>query len=113
MVYYFLGSKSLDDLLNLIATRLAGFYVPYIANYLYEHPGLVPLELKGTWITDPSVSWDIVSQDIPALPFAKVCIMMKIGILERDWRVELCHSIEMERSARLHRHLHGNASAQV
>jgi len=46
----------------------AGFYVPYIANYLYEHPGLVPLNLKGIWITDPSLSWDLVQEQIPALP---------------------------------------------
>lgn len=50
----------------------AGFYVPYIANYLYEHPGLVPLNLQGTWVTDPSLSWDIVQEYIPALPFAQV-----------------------------------------
>jgi carboxypeptidase D len=46
----------------------AGYYVPYIANYLYEHPGLVPLHLKGIWITDPSLSWDLVQEYIPALP---------------------------------------------
>ena len=56
-----------------MAARQAGVYVPYIANYLYEHPGLVPLQLKGIWITDPEVSWDIVTEYIPALPFAKVC----------------------------------------
>ncbi|KAF8335894.1 uncharacterized protein EI90DRAFT_2912314 [Cantharellus anzutake] len=48
----------------------AGYYVPYIANYLYEHPGLVPLNTKGIWITDPSVSYDIVTQYIPAYNFA-------------------------------------------
>ncbi|KAF8319697.1 alpha/beta-hydrolase [Clavulina sp. PMI_390] len=49
----------------------AGFYVPYIANYLYEHPGLVPLNMTGVWITDPSVSWDIVTEYIPAVSFAQ------------------------------------------
>ncbi|KAF8335498.1 alpha/beta-hydrolase [Cantharellus anzutake] len=48
----------------------AGYYVPYIANYLYEHPGLVPLKTKGIWLTDPSVSWDIVTEYIPAYNFA-------------------------------------------
>ncbi|KAF8335896.1 uncharacterized protein EI90DRAFT_3287786 [Cantharellus anzutake] len=42
----------------------AGFYVPYIANYLYENPGLVPLNTKGIWITDPSVSWDIPAYNL-------------------------------------------------
>ncbi|CAE6486959.1 unnamed protein product [Rhizoctonia solani] len=49
----------------------AGFYVPYIANYLYEHPKAVDLNLKGVWITDPSVSYDLVTQYIPALSFAQ------------------------------------------
>ena len=41
---------------------LAGYYVPYIANYLYTHPGLVPLNLTGIWITDPSISHGLVQQ---------------------------------------------------
>lgn len=45
--------------------------MPYIANYLYEHPGLVPLNLKGIWITDPSLSWDLVQEYIPALPLVQ------------------------------------------
>ncbi|QRV80164.1 Serine carboxypeptidase [Ceratobasidium sp. AG-Ba] len=49
----------------------AGFYVPYIANYLYTHPKAVDLNLKGIWITDPSVSYDIVTEEIPALTFAQ------------------------------------------
>ncbi|KAG8736653.1 hypothetical protein FRC10_009061 [Ceratobasidium sp. 414] len=49
----------------------AGFYVPYIANYLYTHPKAVDLNLKGVWITDPSVSYDIVTEEIPALTFAE------------------------------------------
>ncbi|KAF8335892.1 alpha/beta-hydrolase [Cantharellus anzutake] len=49
----------------------AGYYVPYIANYLYEHPGLVPLNTKGIWITDPTVSYDIVTEYIPAYKFAE------------------------------------------
>lgn len=43
-----------------------------IANYLYEHPKAVDLKLKGVWITDPSVSYDIVTEYIPALTFAEV-----------------------------------------
>ncbi|KAF9506080.1 hypothetical protein BS47DRAFT_1378162 [Hydnum rufescens UP504] len=49
----------------------AGYYVPYIANYLYEHPGLVPLNVKGIWITDPSLSWALVQQYIVALPMVQ------------------------------------------
>ncbi|KAF9010474.1 alpha/beta-hydrolase [Cyathus striatus] len=46
----------------------AGFYVPYIANWIYEHPGLA-LNLKGIWIADPSLSYNVVQQEIPALRF--------------------------------------------
>ncbi|KAG5350635.1 hypothetical protein C0989_009995 [Termitomyces sp. Mn162] len=44
--------------------------VPYIANWIYEHPGL-DLNLKGIWIADPSLSYDVVQEEIPALRFAQ------------------------------------------
>jgi len=44
--------------------------VPYIANWIYEHPGL-DLNLKGIFIADPSLSYDVVQQEIPALRFAR------------------------------------------
>nr|VWO97772.1 Uncharacterized protein [Ganoderma boninense] len=37
----------------------AGFFVPYIANYLYENPN-PDLSLKGIWMADPSLTWDLV-----------------------------------------------------
>ncbi|KII95995.1 hypothetical protein PLICRDRAFT_97584 [Plicaturopsis crispa FD-325 SS-3] len=49
----------------------AGFYVPYIANWIYEHPGSVDLNLKGMWIADPSLSYDVVQDEIPALRFVQ------------------------------------------
>ncbi|KAF5383431.1 hypothetical protein D9757_006170 [Collybiopsis confluens] len=39
----------------------AGFYVPYIANYIYEHPGLIDLNLKGIDIADPSLSQVLIA----------------------------------------------------
>lgn len=45
--------------------------VPYIANWIYEHPGL-DLKLKGIWIADPSLSYGVVQQEIPALRFVQV-----------------------------------------
>ena len=27
-------------------------YVPYIANYIYEHPAILDLKLKGFWLSD-------------------------------------------------------------
>ncbi|KDR75252.1 hypothetical protein GALMADRAFT_211511 [Galerina marginata CBS 339.88] len=54
----------------LTGESYAGFYVPYIANWIYEHPGL-DLSLKGIWIADPSLSYGLVQQEIPALRFAQ------------------------------------------
>lgn len=54
----------------LTGESYAGFYVPYIANWIYEHPGL-DLQLKGIWIADPSLSYNVVQQEIPALRFAQ------------------------------------------
>ncbi|KAG6857722.1 hypothetical protein H0H87_004138 [Tephrocybe sp. NHM501043] len=56
--------------LYLTGESYAGFYVPYIANWIYEHPGL-ELSLKGIWIADPSLSYGVVQQEIPALRFAQ------------------------------------------
>ncbi|KAF4574381.1 hypothetical protein EYR36_005715 [Pleurotus pulmonarius] len=47
----------------------AGTYVPYIANHIYTHPGEIDLDLKGIWIADPSLSWDVVQEQIPAVNF--------------------------------------------
>ncbi|EIN06453.1 alpha/beta-hydrolase [Punctularia strigosozonata HHB-11173 SS5] len=49
----------------------AGFYVPYIANWIYEHPSTVDLKLKGIWIADPSLTYGVVQEQIPALRFAQ------------------------------------------
>ncbi|KAJ7502903.1 alpha/beta-hydrolase [Mycena galericulata] len=54
----------------LAGESYAGYYVPYIANWIYEHPGL-DLHLKGISIADPSLSYDVVQQEIPALRFAR------------------------------------------
>ncbi|KAA1465940.1 alpha/beta-hydrolase [Dentipellis sp. KUC8613] len=49
----------------------AGFYVPYIANWIYEHATELDLKLKGIWIADPSLSYDAVQEQIPALRFVQ------------------------------------------
>ncbi|KNZ76878.1 Carboxypeptidase cpdS [Termitomyces sp. J132] len=55
--------------LYLSGESYAGAYVPYIANFIYEHPTLVDLSLQGIWISDPSLSWDVVQEQIPAVDF--------------------------------------------
>ena len=45
--------------------------VPYIANWIYEHSGL-DLNLKGIWIADPTLTYGVIQQDLPALRFILV-----------------------------------------
>ncbi|TFK67288.1 alpha/beta-hydrolase [Pluteus cervinus] len=47
----------------------AGMYVPYIANYIYSNATTLDLSLQGTWTADPSLSWDVIQQQVPAVPF--------------------------------------------
>ncbi|KAF8876000.1 alpha/beta-hydrolase [Infundibulicybe gibba] len=55
--------------LYLTGESYAGTYVPYIANYIYTHPGTLALDLQGIWIADPSLSFDVVQEQIPAVDF--------------------------------------------
>ncbi|KAI0951764.1 hypothetical protein AcV7_007768 [Taiwanofungus camphoratus] len=55
--------------LYLTGESYAGTYIPYIANYIYDNPDLLDLNLKGFWISDPSISWDVVQEEIPAVSF--------------------------------------------
>lgn len=53
----------------LTGESYAGTYVPYIANFIYENPDQLDLNLKGFWISDPSLSFDVVQEQIPAVNF--------------------------------------------
>jgi carboxypeptidase D len=57
--------------LYLTGESYAGTYIPYIADYIYAHPKALDLDLQGLWISDPSISTDIVQEQIPALPFVQ------------------------------------------
>ncbi|KAG1840917.1 Alpha/Beta hydrolase protein [Suillus subalutaceus] len=57
--------------LYLTGESYAGRYVPYIANYIYENPTRLDLSLQGIWISDASISWWVVQQQIPAVDFMK------------------------------------------
>lgn len=65
----FVSGFYLDKAVDVSAERFLD--VPYIANWIFEHPGL-DLNLKGIWIADPSLTWGVVQQEIPALRFARV-----------------------------------------
>jgi len=47
----------------------AGMYVPYIADYIYKNPSAVDLNLKGIWIADPVLGWDVLQTEVPAVQF--------------------------------------------
>ncbi|KAH9922149.1 Alpha/Beta hydrolase protein [Amylocystis lapponica] len=49
----------------LTGESYAGTYIPYIADYIYSNPDILDLNLKGFWISDPSISWDVVQEEIP------------------------------------------------
>ncbi|KAH9910242.1 Alpha/Beta hydrolase protein, partial [Amylocystis lapponica] len=53
----------------LTGESYAGTYIPYIADYIYSNPDILDLNLKGFWISDPSISWDVVQEEIPAVSF--------------------------------------------
>lgn len=65
----FVSEFRLDKAVDVSAEQFID--VPYIANWIFEHPGL-DLNLKGIWIADPSLTWGVVQQEIPALRFARV-----------------------------------------
>ncbi|EIW62224.1 alpha/beta-hydrolase [Trametes versicolor FP-101664 SS1] len=47
----------------------AGMYVPYITNYIFEHPTALNLTMTGFWVSDPVLGWDVVQTQIPAVDF--------------------------------------------
>jgi len=49
----------------------AGMYVPYIANFIFENPGALDLNLQGIWVSDPVLGQDVAQTQIPALPFVQ------------------------------------------
>ncbi|KDR71030.1 hypothetical protein GALMADRAFT_801430 [Galerina marginata CBS 339.88] len=55
--------------LYLTGESYAGTYLPYIANYIHTHSSSLALNLQGMWISDPSISWNVVQEEIPAVSF--------------------------------------------
>ncbi|KAH0337454.1 alpha/beta-hydrolase, partial [Aureobasidium melanogenum] len=47
----------------------AGFYVPYIADNFIQKNDSALYDVHGIMIYDPSISYDVVLQDIPSVPF--------------------------------------------
>ncbi|KAG7086613.1 hypothetical protein E1B28_002557 [Marasmius oreades] len=58
--------------LYLSGESYAGAYVPYIANYIYEHPTELPgWDLQGIWIADPVLGLDALQEQVPAVNFVQ------------------------------------------
>ncbi|KAI0751798.1 alpha/beta-hydrolase [Daedaleopsis nitida] len=55
--------------LYLSGESYAGMYIPYLADYIYNHPTKLEWDLQGFWIGDPLVGWWTVQQQIPAMDF--------------------------------------------
>ncbi|KAJ8093187.1 hypothetical protein PM082_020672 [Marasmius tenuissimus] len=58
--------------LYLSGESYAGAYVPYIANYIYEHPDELPdWDLQGIWIADPVLGLDELQDQVPVVNFVQ------------------------------------------
>lgn len=55
--------------LYLTGESYAGMYIPYIANYIYNDQSALSLSLQGIWIGDPSLSYDVIQEQVPAVNF--------------------------------------------
>jgi len=57
--------------LYLSGESYAGFYVSYLANFIYENTtsSTLDLDLQGVWLNDPSIGWDVVQSEIPSVAF--------------------------------------------
>ncbi|KAF8470497.1 alpha/beta-hydrolase [Russula ochroleuca] len=55
----------------LTGESYAGMYVPYTADFIYEHTtrSTLDLDLQGFWINDPVIGWEVVQSQIPAVGF--------------------------------------------
>jgi len=45
--------------------------VPYLANYIYEHPTLLDLSLQGIWLANSLIGTPVLQIQIPAVGFVK------------------------------------------
>ncbi|KAH9824739.1 putative carboxypeptidase cpdS precursor [Melampsora americana] len=49
----------------------AGLYVPYLADYIYARQSELALQLQGIFILAPTLTYKVVSRQIPAWPLAQ------------------------------------------
>jgi len=53
--------------------QYAGMYVPYVANYIYENMtrSSLDLHLRGIWMNDPVLGWEVLQMEVPAVAFVR------------------------------------------
>jgi len=49
----------------------AGYYVPYLADYIYSHQSQLNLKLMGMYLVNPTLSWLVMHEQIPIVPMVK------------------------------------------
>lgn len=49
----------------------AGYYVPYLANHIYEYQASLELKLKGMFLANPTLSWVVFHEQMVIVPLVK------------------------------------------
>ncbi|KAH9443239.1 hypothetical protein MJO28_014696 [Puccinia striiformis f. sp. tritici] len=49
----------------------AGYYVPYLADYIYNYQSHFNLKLRGMYLVNPTLSWVVLQEQIPVVPMVK------------------------------------------
>ncbi|EHS63794.1 uncharacterized protein PGTG_21811 [Puccinia graminis f. sp. tritici CRL 75-36-700-3] len=49
----------------------AGFYVPYLADYIYSYQSNLNLKLMGMYLVNPTLSWTVLHEQMPIFPLVK------------------------------------------
>ncbi|KAF8257528.1 alpha/beta-hydrolase [Lactarius quietus] len=53
----------------LTGESYAGFYVPYLADYILSNPSALDLKVQGMWLGSPTLGEDVTSIEVPAVNF--------------------------------------------
>lgn len=49
----------------------AGYYVPYLADFIYTYQSHLSLKLQGIYLVNPTLSWVVFHEQMPVAPFVK------------------------------------------
>lgn len=81
--------------LYLTGESYAGMYIPYTANYIYDHVDALNLNLTGIWLGSPAITNDVIANEVPAVNFVhkyeNVFGFNQSFLSELDSRASSCH----------------------